>query len=223
MIVFIRLWKMLVLPRNTCQVIIQERSIRPALAVVLGFSTLFALSMLRSYLNGDYPPEPATLKVWVDTWGEFAMLPVLKIPTESYRLFQAIILIPLGLAIWMLMSGTAKLFSMLFNGKGSYEQYLSLFGFSFFVFWILATLLDMLYSGFFNPYIIPALQNQYGLTARGFFLYFPQVFYPLLFGLGGIYNGIAIYTLERFSIWKTSIAAFCTFIWPILLISTLIR
>ncbi|MCJ7531288.1 MAG: YIP1 family protein [Anaerolineales bacterium] len=223
MIVFVRLWKMLVTPRRTCQVVVQERNIRPAVAVVLGFSTLFALSMLRSYLNGDYPPEPATLKVWVDAWGEFAMVPVLKIPAEYYRLFLAIILIPLGLAIWMLMAGTGKLFSMLFMGKGSYEQYLNLFGFSFFVFWILSTLLDMLYSGFLGTYIIPALQNQYGPTVKDFFLYFPQVFYPVLLGLGGVYNGIAIHTLERFSMWKTSIAAFCTFIWPILLISTLIR
>jgi hypothetical protein len=223
MIVFVRLWKMLISPRDTCQVLAQERSIRPALAVVLGFSTIFALSMLSSYLKGDYPPEPTALKVWVDAWGEFAMMPVLKIPAESYRLFQAIILIPLGLAIWMLMSGTGKLFSLLFKGKGSYEQYLNLFGFSFFVFWILSTLLDMLYSGFLDPYIIPALQNQYGPTIRGFFLYFPQVFYPVLFGLGGVYNGIAIHNLERFSVWKTVIGAFCTFIWPILLISTLIR
>jgi hypothetical protein len=38
----------------------------------------------------------------------------LKIPAEYYRLFLTVILIPLGLAIWMLMAGTGKLFSMLF-------------------------------------------------------------------------------------------------------------
>ena len=220
---FTLLWKMLFSPRRTCQVLVQEERVQPAASVVLGFSIFFALAMLVSYLKKDYPPDPGTLKVWVDAWGEFAMLPVLKIPAESYRLFLAIIIVPLGLAIWMLMAGMGKLFSLFFRGKGIYEQYLSLFGFSFFVFWILSAILDMFYSGFLDPYIVPALQNQYGPLAKGFFINFPQVFYPTLFGLGGVYNGIAIHTLERFSLWKIIVASFCTFIWPVLLISTLIR
>jgi len=221
--VFKYLWKMLVSPRRTCQELLQGSSIRPAAAMVLGFSALFGLLTLVSYLKKDYPPDPATLKVWVDAWGEFAMLPVVKIPLESYRLFSAIIYVPLGLVIWMLMAGTARLFSLLFKGKGSFDQYLKLFGFSFFLFWLIAAVADTIYSGFLDPYVVPALQNQYGPFARGFFLIFPQVMYPVIMGLGGVYNGIAIHVVERFSLWKTILIACCTFIWAIFFIAFLIR
>jgi hypothetical protein len=221
--VFSYLWKMLVSPRRTCQELLHEGSIRPAAAMVLVFSMLFGILNLVSYLKKDYPPDPATLKVWVDSWGEFAMLPVVKIPPESYRLFTAIIFVPLGLAIWILMAGTARLFSLLFKGKGNFDQYLKLFGFSFFLFWLIAALCDLIYSGFLDPYVVPGLQNQYGPFARGFFLYFPQLMYPVIMGLGGVYNGIAVHVLERFSLWRTILIACCTFIIPIFFIAVLIR
>lgn len=221
--VFSYAWKMLGSPRRTCRELLEQPTIRPALALVLGFGVVFSLLTLVSYLQKDYPPDPATLKVWIDAWGEFAMLPVIKIPLESYRLFVAIIYIPLTLAIWMLMTGTAKLFSLLFKGKGLYEQYLKLFGFTFFIYWIIVAILDTTISALSLSYAVPALQNQYGPFARDFFLYFSQWMYIVCFGLGAVYNGIAIHTIERFSIWKVILVAWCTFVWPIILIATLLR
>jgi hypothetical protein len=115
----------------------------PAAGLVVGFELLYGLAFYLSHLAHDYPPAPDVLKVWISAWGEFAMLPVLKIPPESYRLFLAYASLPLALAAWMLMSGSAFLVSRLTGGKVRYECYLSLCAFGFFPIWILSTLFDM--------------------------------------------------------------------------------
>ena len=210
-------------PRKTSQAIAQEKTIYPSLTVVLGFGLVYSILFLASHLAHDYPPPPDELKTWIDTWGEFAMLPFVNIPAESYRLAQAMFVLPLVLAVWMLMAGSARVLSVLFKGKVSFEQYLNVFGYSFFAFWIMGQLLDMGYSSLLGPWVLPGLRMAYGPGLQAFFANFPPVVWTMMLSFGGIYNGIVTYELERFSLWKVVLVGMVTLAWPIVLISILLR
>ena len=176
-----------------------------------------------SHVKADYPPPPDELNIWIETWGEFAMLPFVKIPAEKYRLAQAIFMIPMVIAIWILMAGSAKTLSILFNGKVAFRQYLNLFGFSFFVFWIMGSILDTIYSGILGEIVLNALKLEYGQYVKIFVTYFPSIMWVGVLSLGGIYNAIVIHETERFSFTKSALMGMVTFVWPIVLISTLVR
>ncbi len=215
-------------PRVTFEKLARQPSLRPAAVMVLGYGAYAGLMFSISYQSGDWPPPPAELKVWIEAWGEFSQLPFLKIRAEQYRLFLAIIMLPLVLAVWMLMAGTARLLGVLFGGRASFEQYLNLFAFSFFTFWLLASLLDASYNLVLGSRIVPALQGAYGPLASLLARYFPPMFYLILFGLAGVYNGIATHVAERlagvyYAPWKSALVGIFTFAWPIVLVSVLIR
>lgn len=218
-----RLLRIIQHPRKVSRELLKEETVYPSLSVVLGFGIVLSLLFLYSHLQGDYPPPPGDLETWIEAWGEFSMLPFINIPVESYRLAQAIFMTPLVIAVWMLMAGSAKILSSLFGGKVSYVQYLNLFGFSFFVFWITGSFLDMVYSGIFGGFALEALRWEYGSFIRSFAVNFPPVMWTTVLSLGGIYNGIAIHEGERFSIGKTALIALVTFAWPIVLVSLLVR
>ncbi len=210
-------------PGKTSREIAGAASIAPSLVVVTSFGVVHGLLFYISYLAKDYPPAPAVLEVWIRAWGEFSMLPFLKIPAESYRLFLAFAMLPIALGAWMLMAGSAKILSGLFGGKASYDQWLNLTCFSFFPFLILAALLDILYSGLLGSFIVPGLQMEYGPAANAFFLYFPQLFYPVLLALGGVYTAIAARRVEGFSLWKSGLIGMIAFAWTTMLWATLLR
>jgi hypothetical protein len=152
------------------------------------------------------------------------MLPFLKVPAESYRLAMAIFTVPLMLAIWMLMAGSARLLSIL-SGRGrvSFDQYLNLFGFGFFAFMIVAAALDFLYSGVFGGFVLAALEKEYGPIVKSVVAAFPPVMYTTLYGLGGAYNAIAAREGKGYSIPSTLIVGCVTFSWPTLLVTLLLR
>lgn len=197
--------------------------VRPAALLVLASGLLMAITMLLSYLDHSYPAPPEVLKVYIDAWGEFPMLPFLKMPAESYRLFLAVIFVPLVFAIWMLMAGTAKLLSLLFGGKASYEQYLVITAFGFFPFWILAGVIDGIFSGVIDGYVLQALTGQLGPFATSFWTEFPKAFYIILYGLGGVWIAISTAGVESFKWWKVMPIALLTFTWPMILMSALVR
>jgi hypothetical protein len=214
---------MLVHPRRTSRELAQDTSLHSASVVVLSFGLITALLFLVSHLRHDYPPPASQLDVWIETWGEFAMLPFLKIPAETYRLTLALVMLPLSVSIWILMAGTAWLFARLAGGSLSFDQYLNIFGHSFFVFWIIGQFLDLAYSVLLSPWELPALRGEYGPGAYTCFAAFPSVQWFVMLTLGAIYNGIAAHELERYSSCKAVLVAGATFIWPIVLISALLR
>lgn len=219
------LWKIVIHPRRTSRELLEggSRSLYAAGDIVLGFAAILALLFLYSHLAGDYPPPPDELETWIATWGEFAMLPFVKIPAESYRLAQAIFINPLVLGIWILMAGAVRLLSILFGGHITFEQYLSLFGFRFFTFWILAQVLDLVYSVVLGGAILPALRMEYGPLVRGLAANYPSFMWTLMLTLGGIYNGIATYESERLSAVKAGLTGSATLAWPVVLIAVLVR
>ncbi|MGB8253657.1 MAG: YIP1 family protein, partial [Anaerolineaceae bacterium] len=195
--------RMLFKPVRTSREIARQTSIRPAVWVVLGFAIYMAISF--ALAQKAYPPPAHDLEVWIKAWGAFVMLPVVNIPPEHYRTFLAIIMLPLMGAAWMLMAGSAHLLSKLFGGKAPLKVWLNQAVFTFFPFWILAILMDGLFSGVFGGYQVPALEMQYGPFWHDFVLYFPQYLYTVLYGIGAVYAGIAAYQTERFAIWKAAI------------------
>jgi hypothetical protein len=217
------LWKMVLRPVKTSREIAQATNIAPSLAVVAGYGLLMGMLFGISALARDYPPPTAELHAWIRAWGEFAMLPFLKIPTESYRLFLAFAMLPIALAAWILMSGSASFLSILFGGKATYTQWLNLTCFSFFPFLILASGFDLLYSSLLGDFIVPALQLQYGPAVQNFFLYFPMVMYPVLLTSGGIYTAISARQVEGFPVWKSAVTGIAAFAWTTLLWSALLR
>jgi len=221
-------WGAITRPRATFTKLAQETSIRTAAALVLGFGVVSGLMFFVSYQLRNWPPPSAELNIWISVWGEFTQLPFLKIPAEQYRLFLAIIMLPLVLAIWMLMASTARLLGILFGGKASFDQYLNLFAFSFFTFWVLAHALDSSYNLLLGPYLVPAIQGEYGTLASAFVRNFPPLLYTILFSLAGVYNGLAAHTAERlagvsFAFWKCTLVGLLTFAWPMILVSALLR
>jgi hypothetical protein len=209
---------------------LQDENIHASLAVVLGFALVLSFLFLVSHFRGDYPPPPKDLETWIETWGEFAMLPFVKIPAEDYRLAQALFFTPLILGTWILMAGTARTLSLLWDGRVSFAQYLNLFGFSFFTFWILGSVLDMVYSGLLGRHMLQALRGGNGPLVKMVFAQFPSLMWTIVLGLGGVYNAIVSHEGEQAAQetrWtsglKAALVGVATFFWPMVLISLLVR
>ncbi len=216
-------FRIVISPFRSAKALPATARVRPAALLVFGAGLFMAAGFLISYLSRVYPPSPDVLKIYIDAWGEYYMLPFLKIAPESYRLFLAIIMVPLAFAMWMLMAGTAKLLSLLMGGHASFEQYLVITAFSFFPFWILAAIIDMIFSGVIDQYVLQALTGQFSPFARIFWINFPMFFYTILYGLGGMWIGISAAGVERFQWWKAVPVALLSFGWAMLLISALLR
>jgi hypothetical protein len=210
-------------PRKTSREVLKKANIYPSLSVVLGSGAVLAILFVISYFKKDYPASPEIMQIWIRAWGEFGVLPFLKIPPESYRLFLAIAMIPIMFAIWILMAGSARFLSILFNGKVTFKQYLCLFGFSFFTFLILQTIVDIIFSGFMKDFELLALKMEYGPLVAKIVTWFPMIVYPAILAIGGIYNGIVTQEGEKYPFWKTVLVSVLTAFWPIIFIAVLIR
>ncbi len=216
-------FRIMISPFRSAKALPATARVRPAALLVLGAGLFMATAFFISYLSHTYPPAPDVLKTYIDAWGEYTMLPFLKIAPESYRLFLAIIMVPLAFAMWMLMAGTAKLLSLLMGGHAIYEQYLVITAFSFFPFWLLAGIIDTIFSGVIDQYVLQALTGQFGPFARTFWINFPIFSYTILYGLGGVWIGFGTAGVERFQWWKAVPIALLSFGWAMLLISALLR
>lgn len=214
---------MLLHPKQTGKELATDARLKPAAIFVIAFGLLQSLMFLVSYLKQDYPPPADVLAVWVEHWGEGVMLPFFNIPVESYRGFQAAIMLPFCLAIWMLMGGTGKLLSTLFGGKHNYETYLRVTGFTFFTIWLIAAFLDFLYSGVFAEIVLNGLRGEYGPLVDGLLQGFMPVEYVVLYGLAAINITFATRAIEGFSWWKAAIVGVAAFAWPMALVSTVVR
>jgi hypothetical protein len=214
---------MLLHPKQTAKELVADTRLRPVATLVIAFGLLQSLMFLISYLNHDYPPPQEVLDVWVEHWGEGVMLPFFNVPPESYRGFQAAILLPFCLALWMLMGGTARLLAYLFGGKHSYETYLRVTGFTFFTIWLIAAFLDFLYSGVFVEYVLNGLRGEYGPLVDGLLQAFMPLEYTILYGLVGLNITLATREIERFAWWKAAIVGLAAFAWPMALVASVVR
>jgi hypothetical protein len=221
-------WQMLRHPVRAAQRAAAWETIWPGFAVVIAFSLYLTLGLVRSHFAGDYPPAAEELSVWIETWGEFSMLPLpfLNIPLEQYRLFMAIITLPMVAFSWLLMASIARLLARSFGVPTSFKQYLNLFAFSFMPFWFLSALGDGLFNAIFGPYLLSGLQGQLGPLVKAFFTNYPPILYTLTFGLGGVYNGLAASGAaqgKKLCWWQAGLTGWLTFIPPVVLVALLYR
>ena len=210
-------------PGRTSKELASETSLKPVTTLVIAFGILYALPFLKSYLDHSYPPPPETLAIWVEHWGEGVMLPFFNIPAESYRGFQAAIMLPFVLALWMLMGGSAKLLANLFGGKQSYETYLKITGFTYFTIWVIAAFIDAMFSDVFWTYIARGLEGELGPLVGGILTYFMPLEYIILYGLVAVNVAIATRAVEGFAWWKAAIVGIAVFAWPMALVSAVVR
>ncbi|MBM3123477.1 MAG: hypothetical protein FJZ87_00220 [Chloroflexi bacterium] len=214
---------MLTRPARTGKSLASEKSLKPIAVFVIAFGLLQSLLFLISYLRKDYPPPAEVLEVWVEHWGEGVMLPFFNIPAESYRGFQAAILLPFCLALWLLMGGSARLVALLFGGRHSFETYLRITGFTFFTIWLIAAFIDFLYSGIFQDAVLRGLRGEYGAAVDFLLQIFMPIEYTILYGLAGVNIFIATRTIERFAWWKAALVGLAAFAWPMALVSSVVR
>lgn len=221
------LWRIIRHPLQASREMAAWETIRPGLIVVLLFGLYLTVGLFTSYLKHDYPPPAEELSAWIKAWGEFTMLPVFKISLEQYRLFTAILSLPVTLGSWILMAGSARLLTKAFGRTTTFDQYLNLFAFSFFPFWLLSSLGDSLFSVTLRAYVLLALKGQYGTLVRALVQLYPQMLYAVVFGLGGVYNGLAAYgageAAFRLRGWQAAIIGFVTFVIPLVFCATLFR
>jgi hypothetical protein len=210
---------MIIAPRKTARELLAETSLLWPSSIVLILGFISSIGFYIGYLQHAYPLP----KEMVEAWGSFAMLPFFNIPAEEYRLFLAIIMVPFLLGLWALMAGAANLLSRILGGKVTFKQYLILFAYSFFSFYLIASILDSIYSGLMFGQIMRALRNEYGPTIRQLFILYPMIFWPTALGLAGIYNGIVCQEGEGWAIWKSILVAAVTFALPMLAISLTLR
>jgi hypothetical protein len=214
---------MLTHPGRTGKEFTSETSLKPVATLVIAFGVLFGLMMLKSYLAHDYPPAPEVLAVQVEHWGEGVMLPFFNVPAESYRGFQAGIMLPFALALWMLMGGSARLLASLLGGKQSYETYLKIAGFTFFTIWVISAFLDFLYSSVFWGYVYRGLQGEYGPVVDALLAGFMPLEYTVLYSIVAVNVTIAARAIEGFAWWKAAIIGIAVFAWPMALVSSVVR
>ncbi len=214
---------MLAHPGRTGQEFTIDLKLRPIAILVIAFGIIYGSLFLKSYLSHDYPPPPEKLAIWVEHWGEGVMLPFFNLPAESYRGFQAAIMLPFALALWMLMGGSAKLLANLFGGKQTYETYLKITGFTYFTIWVIAAFIDAMFSDVFWSYIARGLQGEFGLVVDAMLTYFMPLEYTILYGLVAINVTIATRAIEGFAWWKSTLIGLAVFAWPMLLVSAVVR
>ena len=214
---------MLFHPRRSARELAADARLRPVATLVIAFGLLLSLGFLVSYLKHDYPPPPEVLDVWVAHWGERVMLPFFNLPPENYRGFQAAIMLPFALALWMLMAGTARLLAVLFDGKHSYETYLRLTGFTYFTIGLIAAFLDFLYSGVFSAFVLDGLRGAYGPLVEGLLQAFMPLEYTFLYGLLGVNTVLAVREIEAFPWWQAALVGLAVFAWPMALVASVLR
>lgn len=214
---------MLVHPGRTGKELASEKSLRRVTILVIAFGIIYGSLFLKSYLDQDYPPPPEKLAIWVEHWGTGVMLPFFNLPAESYRGFQAAIMLPFALALWMLMGSTARLLANLFGGRQSYETYLRITGFTFFTVWVITAFIDILFSGVFWAYIARGLQGEFGTAVDTLLTYFMPLEYTILYGLVAVNVAIATRAIEGFAWWKALLIGIAVFAWPMMLVSAVVR
>lgn len=214
-----RLLEVMIAPRKVARELLAESSLTWPFTIVLALGLIGSIGFLISHLQHAYPPP----REMIEAWGEFSMLPFFKIPAEQYRLFLAEIMVPFLLAVWILMAGSARLISLLFGGKVTFKHYLILFAYSFFSFYLVASILDAIYSGLMAGMILRALRGEFGPLVRQGFILYPAFFWTLALGLAGIYNGIVCQEGEGWAWWKSVLVAGVTFFWAMIAISFTLR
>jgi hypothetical protein len=102
---------------ETFKQVVEERDkVVYGFAAVMLLSTLYSIAVLIGFVKGVSPT---------------GYEPFLRIPLESYYLWQTFFTIPVGLIGWVLFAGAAQLLARSLCGQGSFEDNLAVLGLPF--------------------------------------------------------------------------------------------
>lgn len=110
-------WGTIAHPSDTSKAMKGEKSkVAYGFAAVMFLSILYSISVFIGFIKGMNPS---------------GYEPFLKIPTESYYLWQTFFTVPVGLLGWILFAGSAQLLSKRLGGQGTFEDNLAVLGLPF--------------------------------------------------------------------------------------------
>ena len=110
-------WGTIARPNDTFKDVTGERNkVAYGFAAVMLLCILYSVGVLIGFVKGLDPT---------------GYEPFLRIPTESYYLWQTFFTIPVGLIGWILFAGAAQLLSRSLGGQGTFEDNLAVLGFPF--------------------------------------------------------------------------------------------
>jgi hypothetical protein len=135
------------------------------------------------------------------------MPPFIKIPINDYYIYEIFFQGPVFIFGWILSSGLAYLTSKLLNGKGSFEDTLSVLGFAMNIPWILTWLIDTIIMSLYLSEFM--LQKEWieMITRPGIWLVF-NALYPLISLIWSlVLVFIAISKSQKISGWRTAIVS----------------
>lgn len=115
--------------------LIHEKRLSYSFITVLLFGIIYTIGVIFAYIFNQLP---------------YGIEIILKIPIEKYYLYESFFLLPLTICTWILLAGLIQIISILFKGKGSFEDTLSLSGLPYFVLIIFMFIPDIIVD-----YLIP--------------------------------------------------------------------
>ena len=211
-------WGTIVSPRKTFQRIQDEESISVGLMPVIILGFLAGITYFVSYLYG------ASTTMEELYAGMFGVEPLIPIPKETYRLWEAFFILPMYLIAWILLSGFAYLAARAFGVKESFKKNLNVLGFAYFVPLYFFVILDFFLIGPAYSWNLAAARGLHGPGVQAIATTLGFLYVGIPFGiLAPILTVIAVKGTKRLSLWKAVVVALIALIAPNTLFAILIR
>ena len=210
-------WGTIAHPRKTFPQILSEKSISVGLAPVLVFGFLAAVTYLVSYLYG------ASLTIEELYAGSFFTEPFIPIPKETYRLWEAMFILPMYLTAWLSLAGFARLATKAFGGERSFREYLNVLGFAYFVPLYFFVAFDFFLVGPAYSWNLAASRGLYGTELQSFAKILGLLYVGIPFSWAPVLAFVGIKSTERVSWWKAVVITVIALIPPNALFTLLIR
>lgn len=188
------------------------------MAPVIVFGSLAAITYFVSYLYG----ASTTLEEVYAGW--FFTEPFIPIPKDTYRLWEALFILPMYLTCWILLAGFARLVAKPFGGKGSFKENLNVLGFAYFVPLYFFVIFDFFLIGPAYSWNLAAARGLYGIEIQRFATAIGFLYIGLPFGVWApILAVMGIKSAERISLWRAVPVTLIAMIPAMALFSILIR
>jgi hypothetical protein len=211
-------WGTIVSPRKSFQRIQDEESILVGLTPVIILGFLAGITYFVSYLYG------ASVTMEELYAGKFGVEPLISIPKETYRLWEAFFILPMYIVSWILLSGFAYLGARAFGVKESFKKDLNVLGFAYFVPLYFFVVIDFFLIGPAYSWNLAAARGLHGTAIQTFATISGFLYVGIPFGVWApILTVIHIKRTKRLSLWKAVVVAVFALIPPYALFTIFIR
>jgi len=211
-------WGTIVSPQKSFQQIQDEQSKLVGLTPVIILGFLASITYFVSYLYG------ASVTMEELYAGMFGVEPLIHIPKEAYRLWEASFILPVYIVAWILLSGFAYLGARAFGVKESLKEDLNVLGFAYFVPLYFFVVLDFFLIGPAYSWNLAAARGLYGPVIQSIAESLGFLYIGIPFGVWApVLTVIAVKKTKGLSLWKAVLVALIALIPPNALFMILIR